>query len=300
MLDGLGMSTKILLLATAAAAATSLASCGSDAPKSGAGTSSAATGTAAKIAVPKALRDRGQLTIASDATYPPIEFLAADGQTVRGLDADLSEAIGKKLGVRVRVVNAPFDGILPGLAAGKYDLGVSGFTDTREREKTVDFVTYFSAGSSFFVRAGGPARLTLKGLCGSTVAVQKGTVQADDAAAQDRTCRRDGDPGVTVLRFPDQPAANLALASKRADVAIADSPVAAYAVKRSGGRFALSGTSYGTAPYGIAIPKRAGMAEPIRRALEALMRDGTYRSILGRWGLETGAITTPTINGAAG
>ena len=203
------------------------------------------------------------------------------------------------MGVRLKLVNAPFDSILPGLAAGKYDIGFSSFTDTKEREKAVDFVTYFSAGTSFFVSAeDGPAIAKLADLCGHTVAVSKGTIQADDAAAQDKRCRADDRPAVRVLVLPDQTAANLALASGRAEVGMADSPVVAYQVKQSDGRFKLVGEPYGTAPYGIAIPKGAGIASKIQRALTDLMSDGTYEAILRKWGLELGAIDNPTINGA--
>jgi len=81
-------------------------------------------------------------------------------------------------------------------------------------------------------------------------------------------------------------------------VAMADSPVAAYQVKQSNGTFKLSGREYGTAPYGIAIPKNNGMAKPIQAAVEHLMADGTYMKILDKWGIQAGAIPTPKINGA--
>ena len=101
---------------------------------------------------------KGTLTVGTDASYPPIEFMGADGKTVEGLDADLANALGGALGLKAEVKHATFDSILPGLTTQKYDVGMSGFTDTKEREETVDFVTYFSAGTSFFVKAqeGGP------------------------------------------------------------------------------------------------------------------------------------------------
>ena len=69
------------------------------------------------------------------------------------------KALGAVMGLKVNMVNATFDTIIPGLAAGKYDVGASSFTDTKERQKTVDFVTYFTAGISFYGKAaGGPAR----------------------------------------------------------------------------------------------------------------------------------------------
>ena len=217
---------------------------------------------------------------------------------MEGMDADLAVALTQALGLKAKVVNATFDGIIPGLAAGKYDLGMSSFTDTKEREKTVDFVTYFSAGTSFFEKAGGPPVTGLASLCGLTVAVEKGTTQQADSTAQSKKCTAAGKKPVKVLTFPDQNGANLALSSGRAQVGMADSPPADYQVKQSGGQFKLVGTPYGTAPYGIAIPKNSGMQKPILDALKQLMSNGQYKSILNKWGIAEGAIDNPTINGA--
>jgi polar amino acid transport system substrate-binding protein len=245
------------------------------------------------------VKSKGTLTVAADASYAPNEFFAPGGKTIKGTDVDLANALAGALGLKANVVNATFDGIIPGLASGKFDLGLSSFTDTKEREKTVDFVTYLTAGSAFYTKAsGGPAINALADLCGHKVAVEKGTTQQTDAAAQGKKCKAGGKPDVTVLVFPDQNGANLALSSGRAEVGMADSPVADYAVKQSGGQFKLVGQPYGTAPYGIAIPKGNGMAKPLRDALAALIANGKYAAILKTWGVEAGAIKTPAINGA--
>jgi polar amino acid transport system substrate-binding protein len=249
--------------------------------------------------VPAKIKSKGTLTVAADATYAPNEFVGSNGHTVVGMDPDLAGVLVKVMGLKDKVVNATFDTIIPGLSSGKYDLGMSSFTDTKARQKVVDFVTYFSAGTSFYVKAhGGPSINTLADLCGHKVAVERGTTQAADATAQSAKCRKAGKAGVTVLVFPDQNAANLALSSGRGQVGMADSPVAAYIVKKSNGKFKLSGKSYGTAPYGIAIPKANGMAKPILGALKLLMSNGTYKAILTKWGIAGGAIANPKINGA--
>ena len=112
---------------------------------------------------------------------------------------------------------------------------------------------------------------TLADLCGLKVAAQKGTVQADDATAQSKKCTADGKKAVDVQIFPDQNGVNLALKSGRVQVAMADSPVAAYAVKQSNGAFKLVGESYDNAPYGIAVPKDSGLAQPMVDAIKALI-----------------------------
>jgi polar amino acid transport system substrate-binding protein len=264
--------------------------------KSTTGASSGAANPAVTGKVPAKYKSKGSLIVASDASYAPIEFIGNDGKTVEGMDPDLAKALASEMGLKADVRNATFDAIIPGLASGKYDLGMSAFTDTKEREQTVDFVTYFSAGTSFYVKAQGGATVNgLADLCGKTVAVEKGTTQQTDAEAQSKKC---GGKAVKVLTFPDQNGANLALSSGRAQVGMADSPVADYLVKQSGGQFKLTGQVYGTAPYGIALPKNSGLAEPVQAALEDLMKNGKYLSILKRWSIESGATRNPTINGA--
>jgi polar amino acid transport system substrate-binding protein len=254
--------------------------------------------------VPADIKSNGTLTVAADATYAPNEFIASNGSTVIGMDADLAKALAQAMGLQATVKNVTFDSIIPGLAANKYDLGMSSFTITKEREKTVDFVSYAIAGTSFYVNAdGGPDIQSLADLCGQKVAAERGTTQAADATAQNKKCTAAGKPGVSVQVFPDQNAVNLALSSGRADVAMADSPPAAYAVEQSDGKFKLTGKQYGTALYGIAMPKGNGMAKPVQGALKAVMADGTYDRIFSYWGLvKKGAagcpctITNPEIN----
>jgi polar amino acid transport system substrate-binding protein len=249
--------------------------------------------------VPKTIRAKGTVVVGADATYAPMEFIASNGKTVVGVDVDLAHAIGDILGLKLNVVNATFDTIIPGLGSGKYGLGMSSFTDTKARQKVVDFVTYFSAGTSFYTKASGGT--TIKGLadlCGHSVSVENGTTEQSDATAQSAKCKKAGKPAVKISAFPDQNAANLAIASGRAQLGMADSPVAGYIVEQSNGQFKLTGSTYGTAPYGIAIPKGNGMAKPILDAVKLLMANGKYKSILTKWGIQSGAITNPKINGA--
>jgi polar amino acid transport system substrate-binding protein len=263
--------------------------------------SSAGSGADASVValVPAAIKSKGTLTVASDASYAPDEFIGSDGHTVVGMDADLMNALGSVMGLHTKIVNQTFDSIIPGLAAGKYDVGASSFTDTKAREQTVDFVTYFTAGESFFTKATGGTTINgLSALCGHTVSVEKGTTEETDANTQSGKCTKAGKAKVTVLSFPDQNGANLALSSGRAQLGFADSPVAAYQVKKSGGQFKLVGVSIANAPYGLAVSKSSGLTKPLLAALQVIMKNGTYKSILTHWGIQQGAITNPKINGA--
>jgi len=264
----------------------------------------AAVGThkpSARIAaeVPAPIRTKALITVATAATYPPNEFLSMRGRHIMGMDPDLVRTLGSVLGLRARIVNVRFGTIIPGLVARKFDVGMSSITDTRQRERVVDFVTYFSAGTSFYVKANaGPHITSLAALCGRTVAVVRGTTEETDARVQNLNCRRAGRPDVQIAAFPDYNGAFIALESSNTAVGMADSHVASYIVKRSGGQLELTG-SYGVAFYGIALPKRSRMAQPVIEALRTLIADGTYREILKTWGVESGAVAKPQINGAA-
>lgn len=286
-----------------------IAACGSSSSSSTSSTTTSSTSTpsttganaaVAKL-VPAAIKSKGTLTVAADASYAPNEFIGPDGHTVVGMDADLSNALAAVMGLKANIVNATFDTIIPGLAAGKYDMGASSFTDTKARQKVVDFVDYFSAGTSFFTKATGGTSVTgLSDLCGKSVSVESGTTEETDASGQSKKCTSGGKPKVNVLVFPTQTAANLALSSGRAQLSMADSPVAAYQVKQSHGTFKLVGPTYGTAPYGLALPKTSGLAPAVLAALKELMSNGTYTSILSKWGIQSGALPASQvkINGA--
>lgn len=283
-----------------------LAGCGSSSSSSSSSTGSSSSSTSTTNAslatqVPAAIKSKGTLNVATEAQYAPNEFIAPDGHTVIGMDAELMEAIAGRLGLKANLINSDFETIIPGLAAGRYDLGISSFTDTKEREKTVDFVDYFEAGISFYAKSSAnPGVSTVADLCGKTVAVEKGTVEQEEAEKQSKKCSKEGKKSVTTLSFPGQNAVNLAVSSGRAELGMADSPVADYQVKKSEGAFKPIGKEYEVAPYGIAIPKKSGMTEPVLEAVKALIADGTYSKILDKWGLQSGAIKTPGINGATG
>jgi polar amino acid transport system substrate-binding protein len=305
---GIRRRTFVLLLslvcAVAVAACGSKSSSTSSAPAASAPSSSSSVPgkdpAVAKL-VPSAIKSKGTLTVAADASYAPDEFFAPDGKTVIGMDADLAKALGSIMGLKVSVVNATFDSIIPGLAAGKFDLGASSFTDTKEREKTVDFVDYANVGESFYTKAqGGTSISSINDICGKTVSVEKATTEQTDAQTQSGKCKKAGKPAVTVLVFPDQNGANLAVSSGRAQLGFADTPVAAYQVEKTGGQFKVVGSAYASAPYGLAIPKQTHLAPAVQAALKELITNGTYKTIMTKWGLNSVAIPASgvKINGA--
>jgi polar amino acid transport system substrate-binding protein len=204
-----------------------------------------------------------------------------------------------------------FDTILQALEEGKYDISLSSFTDTRERESRFDFVTYLSAGTMLMVPKGNPRHLRPDGLslCGKKIAVEKGTTQEEELSRKDATrpdagtridaCRSGHKPAPILMSYDDQTAANQALTSGDADAVLTDSPSAIYGAKQSGGRMECSGMPYATALYGIAIPKRQGdLRDAIYKAMKDLISNGTYQRLTGRWGLSGDAVPETRVNAA--
>jgi polar amino acid transport system substrate-binding protein len=301
-----GLLATAVALIVVAALALALAGCGDDDEgEEGATGATAATfdpstvteDPAVAAQVPADVKEEGTLTVATDASYPPDEFIAEDGKTIIGMDPDMAQALGNTMGLEVKLINATFDSILPGIAAEKYDLGMSSFTDTKEREQTVDMVTYMVAGTGFYTQADGGTEISgLADLCGLTIAVERGTTQADDGEAQSQKCVKADDEPVKVDTFNDQNGANLAVTSKRAEIGMADSPVAAYIVKQSDGKLKSTGKDYGEAPYGIALDKGSELTPVVLAAVKSLIANGHYEAILAAWGLENQAIDEPKVN----
>jgi polar amino acid transport system substrate-binding protein len=300
--SGLSPTSSAPSAAASAAPSTAASAAAPSTAASSAAAPSAAGSSAADPAslVPASIKSAGVLNIATDASYAPNEYFDTDGKTIIGLDVDLGNAIAAKLGLKANFQNVTFDAIIPALAAGKYDLSLSSFTDTKAREATVDFVDYFNAGESLMVLAGNPKGVTGPdlSLCGLTIAVEKGTTEESEIPALSKKCTDAGKKAITGLSSDDQNGANLALTSGRADVGSADSPIAAYAVKQLAGKIQLAGQIYETAPYGIAIPKTPGLAPAVNAALASMIADGSYKTILDKWGDDAGAVTAPVINGA--
>lgn len=291
---GLVIPAAVLLVAGIAACGSASKTTSSSTQSSQSSPSSPSSTPASSVAgvasveklVPAAIKSKGTLTVAADASYAPDEFIGPDGHTVVGMDADLAKALAATMGLKANVVNATFATIIPGLAAGRYDMGASSFTDTKAREKSVDFVDYANVGESFYTKAqGGASIASIAGICGMTVSVESGTTEETDAKTQSAKCTKAGKPAVKVLVFDTQTQANLAVSSGRAQLGFADTPVAAYQVKQSGGTFKLVGAAYAPAPYGLAMPKN-GLDKAVLAALQVLMKNGTYNAIFSKWGLQ--------------
>ena len=262
------------------------------------GSSSAAVAKVDSIAalVPDKIKSSGKLIVGTNVPYAPNEFKDSSGKIV-GFDVDLMDAVATVLGLKAQYTEAAFDKIIPAIQAGTYNAGMSSFTDNKEREKTVDFVTYFSAGIQWAAPAG--KTVDPNNACGLKVAVQSTTVEdTDEVPAKSKACTSAGKPAINKLKFDRQDDATNALVLGKVDAMSADSPVTAYAVKQSGGKIQLAGEIFDSAPYGWPVAKGSPLGQALQKAAQSLIDSGAYLDITKKWGVEAGAIKSAQINGA--
>ena len=284
----------------AATGALALSGCGTTSETSESSATSAAP-NASKVddiasTVPEDIKSSGKLIIGVNIPYKPNEFKDESGKIV-GFDVDLMNAIAGTLGLTPEYREADFAKIIPSIQGGTFNVGMSSFTDTKEREESVDFVTYFSAGTSWAQKTG--AGIDPNNACGKKVAVQATTTQeTDELPAKSKACTDAGKPAIEIVPFDGQDAATNAVVLGQTDAMSADSPVTMYAIKETGGKLEAAGEVFDSAPYGWPVKKGSPLAQSLQKALEHLIETGDYKKIAENWGLQDGLIDKPVINGA--
>jgi len=267
-----------------------LAACGGTSTGSGAPTPNPQTPT---VAPPTDLITSGTLTVGSDTTYPPQEYIDTATGQAKGFDVDLITAIAGRMGLKANVVTTKFDTIIDDLGNKRFDVVISAVSITPDRQKKVDFVPYFSAGESLLVQNGNPLNLkSTADLCGKNVGVQTGTVEQDDLKTANAACVKAGKPAINVTTLQDQTAVVQLLANHRVVATYQDSPVTDYYNKLNPGQFTVGGSVVNAGPEGIVVRKGdTSMLNAIQTAFNQLKADGTYHSLILKWGLTSEEIS---------
>ncbi|MGH3487940.1 MAG: ABC transporter substrate-binding protein [Actinopolymorphaceae bacterium] len=274
-----------------------LAGCGGEGP-SATESPEAKTTPESELAglVPDAIASDGKIRVGTDASYAPNEFMDADGKTVIGMDVELFDAIAGKLDLDVEWVPSTFGDIIPAVQSGKYEAGVSSFTINAERMEQTQMIAYFNSPIQWVTTKGNPKQVDIDNACGMTIGVQKDTIEVPDLQERSKKCEADGEAAIKINQYPGQDTVTTNVVTGKEDAMTADLPIAVYAVEQTGGKLELLGEPYGNAPYGIAVNKdETEFAEAIQKATQAIIEDGTYADIVGKWGNDKGAITAEQV-----
>lgn len=232
--------------------------------------------------VPDDIKKSGTLRNGVATNYAPTEFIDTDGSTVIGYIT----AVSKLIGLKVATTNAAFPSLIPALGS-KYDVSVSAFTITLEREKQVTMASYFKAGFSMAVPKGNPKKISPDDLCGHTVAVQTGTAQETAAQHKSKQCVKAGHKPIDLLSYASQSDATTNVTGGKADVLYANSVITGYAIKQTSKLVALGG---------ITAKNDGGLSKAIQVATQKLIDDGTMKKLLAAWGTQDGLIKTSQVN----
>lgn len=213
--------------------------------------------------------ETAKLVVATSPDFPPFESL--EGGDVVGIEVDILKLVAEKMGMELDIQQMDFDSVIPGLQAGKFDVGMSGITVTEERKANVDFSSvYFMAAQAIVVTA--DSDITCKAdLEGKKVSVQTGTT-AEDYCMEN---------GYEVLAFTANNDAASALTGGKVDAWVVDNEVALAMAPQLG--LTVLEETMTTEPYAFAFQKDSGLTAAFNEALDALLADGTVEGIFDQY-----------------
>ena len=286
-------TATLALLGTLLAAS----ACGQSLDEAGAGASADLPSQDDELArmLPDSVREKGSITVAA-AVYAPAVMVPPGGGEPTGWDIELTRQAAALLGLDVKFAIIPFDGVIPGLQAGRYDAATGEINVTEDRTKVVTFVVNHVSRDAFMVPADSEHESfeDPSDACGLVVGASLGSSEAALANQLAADCEAAGDDPLTVKTFADQATVNLALSQGRIDANLASGSQVAYSVEQSKGKFKVAEMGFGPQiKTGLALPNNentAEMAKAFEAATNRLIETGDLQRILDEQNLGLGAV----------
>jgi polar amino acid transport system substrate-binding protein len=246
--------------------------------------------------LPNSVASRRVLRVAIPTNEPPTQFYKEGTRYLTGVNPDIARLIGEALGLEVEIKVVNFDSIIPGMAAGRYDMTVSSMTPTDKRIAVIDFVDYMQIGNAIVVAKGQP-RLTQEALCGRRVGVLIGSYQlTTNIPDYDQKCVASGQPPIDAAQFQDTRQAISALTSARLDAVLADSPILEFATTQDPD--VVISENYDFTPVAVGVTKEPPLVNAVAAALDTVITSGAYHEVLTKYGLDSATITQARVNAA--
>jgi polar amino acid transport system substrate-binding protein len=223
---------------------------------------------------------KGSFKFCSDPTFPPMEYKTAAGKAI-GFDIDLANAIAKHWKVKAKFVETGFTGLLPGLAAKRCTVVISGIFITPDRVRQFPAVAYMKTHRALVVQAGNPKRINgPNALSGKTVAVQAGTKYEEYLKALNEEFKSSGRAQFTLQSYPGDTDAVGQLIVGRADAVLTQDTSGAYQKKQNPGKLAIAYLFPETDSFGIYYRKGdAKLGAALKAAIKTFRKSGTLRKI---------------------
>ncbi|WP_125610245.1 ABC transporter substrate-binding protein [Specibacter cremeus] len=289
-------TAALLLAVTACAPSTTASSSPDSAAAEGTGVPALGVNQAAAQLLPDSIKSTKVLRVAIPTNEPPTQYYRVGTQDMTGTNPDVARLIGQALGVKVQIKVTNFDSIIPGIAAGRYDMTVSSMTPTTKRMEVLDFVDYMQMGNSIAVAQGNPLGIkNQQALCGKKVGFLTGSYQLTvNVPDYNKACQAAGNAQIQTNDFQDTRQAISALTSGRLDAVLADSPILDFAAKQNP-EISIA-DKYDFTPVGVGMPKDTGLIKAVSAALAYVIKSDSYRQVLGKYGLDSSAITNARVN----
>ncbi|CAN7147807.1 ABC transporter substrate-binding protein [Mesorhizobium sp. LjNodule214] len=255
---------------------------------------------ALRAKLPENIRTAGSMISVNNGSFPPYEIVT--GTEMTGASADLTDALGQVLGVKIEHATVGgLPALLAGINSGRYQFAFGPVGDFKSREEANDFVDWVQEFVVFAVQKGNPNGITsLDTACGQRIAVMAGGSAERVIQAQLEKCKTDGKKPVEIQSFTDQPSSILAVRSKRSDAFFSSQAPLTYFVSQAKGQLELAGVGqkngFDNLYQGAVVPKGSPLGEVLRDGIKVLMANGTYAIIMKKWGLENNMIKEPGVN----
>lgn len=253
--------------------------------------------------VPASLRQAGVLRVGTSPTYPPLEYVDPTTQKLQGLDIDLVDEIGRRLGLKVQWVPTSFEELSAALDTERIDMGASGITDIAQRRQKMDFVDYFATGAQIFTSKDNPGKLAkVEDICGKPVAVNRNGIfyiRLNDF--NKNVCEAKGLKPI-IYSLTDKTAdARLQIMQGRVVAAVMGVDAVHYLndAKNSPDRggYVLIGAPISTDVAGFGFSKTStALRNLVGEAVASMIADGSYAKIFEKWQLPSSEVHAVTIN----
>lgn len=249
--------------------------------------------------LPEAIKSKGEMTVAIMPNYPPMEFKDPATNTLSGVDVDLGNAIGARLGIKINWQEIAFEQMVNAVSTRRVDMVMSGMTDTEERQKVVSFIDYFTTGPQFYTLAARKDINTAADLCGKKVGTSRRTTFPQEIAKWSQAnCVAKGKPAIVVVGAEGTADARTQLRQRRLDAAVQGSETLPYVMNLEKNTYKPLDKAIASQFTGMAIDKNdQALIAAIQGAVNDLIADGSYMKILSKWGLADNAVKTATVNG---
>jgi polar amino acid transport system substrate-binding protein len=255
-----------------------------------------AAGSAAAVELPPEIVKAGSIKVAIVPNYPPMEFKDLATGALAGFDVELGEALGRKLGIKFAWQETSFDQMMPAISTGRVDAILSGMTDIASRQDSATFVDYLRNGPLFFVQQSRAAEFKdMAALCGKKVGASRRTSLPKLIATwSEANC---ASAPIVYVGTEGSADARTQLRQGRIDAAVQGGETLPYIMDLEPGIYRPVGTVFATQFTGLALPvKEKALQQAVVEALDALIADGSYRTLLAKWKLTDYGVEKAMIN----